>query len=85
MFVKLILLALLEAKAPGFRPITYALFPPLGLAALAGTSRTMTSRDGAFRAQRLSAVPAQDLAGLVLGVLADLLGDLVPRFGGGRV
>jgi hypothetical protein len=35
-FVKLILPALLEAKDPGFRPIMYALFPPLGLAALAG-------------------------------------------------
>jgi hypothetical protein len=34
--VKLILPALLEAKDPGFRPIKYALFPPLGLAALAG-------------------------------------------------
>ena len=34
MFVKLILPALLEAKDPGFRPIKYALFPPLGLAAL---------------------------------------------------
>ena len=36
MFVKLILPALLEAKDSGFRPIKYALFPPLGLAALAG-------------------------------------------------
>ena len=36
MFVKLIRPALLEAKGPGFRPIKYALFPPLGLAALAG-------------------------------------------------
>jgi radical SAM superfamily enzyme YgiQ (UPF0313 family) len=35
-FVKLILPALLEAKDPGFRPLKYALFPPLGLAALAG-------------------------------------------------
>src|SRR5439155_12655754 len=34
--VKLILPALLEATAPGYRPIKYALFPPLGLAALAG-------------------------------------------------
>ena len=34
--VKLILPALLEATDPGFRPIKYALFPPLGLAALAG-------------------------------------------------
>lgn len=36
MKVKLILPALLEANDPGFRPIKYALFPPLGLAALAG-------------------------------------------------
>jgi radical SAM superfamily enzyme YgiQ (UPF0313 family) len=34
--VKLILPALLEATAPGYRPIKYALFPPLGLAGLAG-------------------------------------------------
>jgi radical SAM superfamily enzyme YgiQ (UPF0313 family) len=34
--VKFILPALLEANDPGFRPIKYALFPPLGLAALAG-------------------------------------------------
>jgi radical SAM superfamily enzyme YgiQ (UPF0313 family) len=34
--VKFILPALLEATDPGFRPIKYALFPPLGLAALAG-------------------------------------------------
>jgi len=33
--VKMILPALLEASAPGFRPIKYALFPPLGLAGLA--------------------------------------------------
>ena len=36
MKVKFILPALLEATDPGFRPIKYALFPPLGLAALAG-------------------------------------------------
>lgn len=34
--VKMILPALLEATAPGYRPIKYALFPPLGLAGLAG-------------------------------------------------
>jgi len=34
--VKLILPALLEANAPGYRCIKYALFPPLGLAGLAG-------------------------------------------------
>ena len=36
MHVTFILPALLEANDPGFRPIKYALFPPLGLAALAG-------------------------------------------------
>ena len=34
--IKMILPALLEANAPGYRPIKYALFPPLGLAGLAG-------------------------------------------------
>lgn len=36
MKVKLILPALTEAKSPYWRPIKYALFPPLGLATLAG-------------------------------------------------
>ncbi len=36
MRVKLILPALTEAKSPYFRPIKYSLFPPLGLATLAG-------------------------------------------------
>ena len=36
MKVKLILPALTEATSPHFRPIKYSLFPPLGLAALAG-------------------------------------------------
>ena len=35
MYVKFILPALVEAKAPYWRPIKYALFPPLGLATLA--------------------------------------------------
>jgi radical SAM superfamily enzyme YgiQ (UPF0313 family) len=34
--VELILPALTEAKSPFFRPVKYALFPPLGLATLAG-------------------------------------------------
>ena len=34
--VKMILPSLVEANAPGYRPIKYALFPPLGLASLAG-------------------------------------------------
>src|SRR5690242_6120556 len=36
MKVKFILPALIEAKSPFFRPIKYSLFPPLGLATLAG-------------------------------------------------
>jgi radical SAM superfamily enzyme YgiQ (UPF0313 family) len=37
--VKLILPALTEAKSPFFRPVKYSLFPPLGLATLAGYLR----------------------------------------------
>src|SRR5581483_6440878 len=36
MKVKMILPALTEATSPLFRPIKYSLFPPLGLATLAG-------------------------------------------------
>ena len=36
MKIKMILPALTEAKSPFFRPIKYSLFPPLGLATLAG-------------------------------------------------
>src|SRR6184192_2657538 len=36
MRVKMILPALTEATSPFFRPIKYSLFPPLGLATLAG-------------------------------------------------
>ena len=36
MKVKMILPALTEAKSPFFRPAKYSLFPPLGLATLAG-------------------------------------------------
>jgi radical SAM superfamily enzyme YgiQ (UPF0313 family) len=39
MKVKFILPALTEAKSPLFRPIKYSLFPPLGLATLAGYLR----------------------------------------------
>jgi len=39
MKAKLILPALTEAKSPYFRPIKYSLFPPLGLATLAGYLR----------------------------------------------
>jgi len=37
--VELLLPALTEAKSPFFRPVKYALFPPLGLATLAGYLR----------------------------------------------
>ncbi len=37
MKVKMILPALIEARSPLFRPIKYSLFPPLGLATLAGS------------------------------------------------
>src|SRR5205807_9524365 len=36
MRVKMILPALTEAKSPFWRPVKYSLFPPLGLATLAG-------------------------------------------------
>ena len=36
MRVRMILPALTEATSPHFRPIKYSLFPPLGLATLAG-------------------------------------------------
>ena len=36
MKVQMILPALTEARSPFFRPIKYSLFPPLGLATLAG-------------------------------------------------
>lgn len=36
MRVKMVLPALIEATGPGWRPIKYSLFPPLGLATLAG-------------------------------------------------
>jgi hypothetical protein len=36
MKVKMILPALTEATSPFWRPIKYSLFPPLGLATLAG-------------------------------------------------
>jgi hypothetical protein len=39
MKVKMILPALTEATSPFFRPIKYSLFPPLGLATLAGYLR----------------------------------------------
>ena len=39
MRVKMILPALTEAHSPFFRPIKYSLFPPLGLATLAGYLR----------------------------------------------
>ena len=51
MKVKFILPALLEATDPGFRPIKYALFPPLGLASLAGYLRSGRRGDARGRAR----------------------------------
>ena len=50
MFVKLILPALLEAKDLGFRPIKYALFPPLGLATLERGQAVYAPPDGQLTA-----------------------------------
>ena len=44
MKVKMILPALTEATSPFWRPIKYSLFPPLGLATLAGVSWPTTTR-----------------------------------------
>ena len=48
MKVKFILPALTEAKSPFWRPIKYSLFPPLGLATLAG----FLSPDDEFMSRR---------------------------------
>ena len=59
MKVKLILPALTEATSPFWRPIKYSLFPPLGLATLAGyldgdvTSATKRRSSKAVPASRL--------------------------------
>src|SRR5512143_4060631 len=62
MLVKLILPALTEASSPFFRPIKYALFPPLGLATLAAY---LSPDDGVIltdeHVQRLELDDAPDL------------------------
>ena len=52
MFVKLILPALLEAKDPGFRPIKYALFPPLGWLPPPATVAHYRSKESGTAAQQ---------------------------------
>ena len=63
MRVKFILPALTEATSPFFRPINYALFPPLGLATLAASRAThcpcsARSRLRMFRDAKRSPAPA---------------------------
>ena len=52
MFIKLILPALLEAKDPGFRPIKYALFPPLGWLPPPATVAHYRSKESGTAAQQ---------------------------------
>jgi hypothetical protein len=60
MHVKMILPALTEATSPHFRPIKYSLFPPLGLATLAGyldESDQVTLQDEHVETLNLDDVP----------------------------
>src|SRR5215471_11034489 len=64
MRVKLILPALTEATSPFFRPIKYSLFPPLGLATLAGylpLDTDVSLHDEHVERLRLDDDPAPDL------------------------
>ena len=64
MKVKFILPALLEATDPGFRPIKYALFPPLGLASLAGYLRS--DDDATLEDEHVMALDLDDAPDLVV-------------------
>ena len=64
MKVKFILPALLEATDPGFRPIKYALFPPLGLASLAGYLRP--SDDATLEDEHVMPLDLDDAPDLVV-------------------
>jgi len=64
MRVKFILPALLEATDPGFRPIKYALFPPLGLASLAGYLRP--DDDATLEDEHVMALDLDDAPDLVV-------------------
>jgi hypothetical protein len=58
--VKMILPALTEATSPLFRPVKYSLFPPLGLATLAGyldDNVEVTLRDEHVEAIKLDDCP----------------------------
>jgi radical SAM superfamily enzyme YgiQ (UPF0313 family) len=64
MKVKMILPALTEARSPYFRPIKYSLFPPLGLATLAGylsPDDEVEIQDEHVEELRLDDEPAPDL------------------------
>ncbi len=64
MKVKMILPALTEAVSPFFRALKYSLFPPLGLATLAGFGRYPGKHAGrpATRPASLAAAPPWDAA-----------------------
>src|SRR5687767_4182359 len=64
MRVKMILPALTEATSPLFRPIKYSLFPPLGLATLAGylpADAEVSLHDEHVQRLRLDDDPVPDL------------------------
>lgn len=64
MKVKMILPALTEATSPFFRPIKYSLFPPLGLAALAGHLRD--DDEVTLVDEHVESVPLDDAPDLVV-------------------
>ncbi len=64
MKVKMILPALTEATSPFFRPIKYSLFPPLGLATLAGYLRD--TDDVEIRDEHVEALHLNDEPELVV-------------------
>ncbi len=63
MRVKLVLPALTEAKSPFWRPIKYSLFPPLGLATLAGYLRD--DDEVTIHDEHVESVPLDDQPDLV--------------------
>src|SRR6478672_11700402 len=64
MKIKMILPALTEAKSPFWRPIKYALFPPLGLATLAGYLRD--DDDVTIQDEHVEALDLDDTPDLVV-------------------
>ena len=62
--VKMILPALTEATSPFFRPVKYSLFPPLGLATLAGYLRA--DDDVAIQDEHVESLDLDDEPDLVV-------------------